>query len=88
MDPAAKETPPGWYQGLQLGVIIAGRILHIEPEHGVCRRGKEKQQVQRRVYTGPGLAAYELELRNPTVTMVNIKNTIQDFWKETGFFLL
>lgn len=37
------------------------------------RGGKEKQELQRRVYTGPGLAAYKLELRNPTVIMVNIK---------------
>lgn len=37
------------------------------------RGGKEKQEVQSRVYTGPGLAAYKLELRNATVIMVNIK---------------
>lgn len=58
------------------GGIISGRILHIEPEHGACterQKGKRKQEVQRRVYTGPALAAYELELRNHTVTMVNIE---------------
>lgn len=33
----------------------------------------EKRNRRSRLHTGPGLAAYELELRNPTVIMVNIK---------------
>lgn len=47
LDPAAKETPPGWYQWPQHRVIIPGRILHTEPEHGAfTERQKGKREAR------------------------------------------